>query len=57
MKKLTAMILALAMVFSLAACSSTGDGEMDNKGGSGSDGTPDNSSSQGGGEKQDAIVL
>lgn len=57
MKKLTALLLALAMVFSLAACSSTGDGEMDNKGGSGSTGNPDSSSSQGGGEKQDDIVL
>ena len=63
MKKLTALFLALAMVLSLAACSNTGDGEMDNKGGSGSGG---NSSSQGsggqnndsqGGEKQDDIVL
>lgn len=57
MKKLTALLLALAMVFSLAACSNTGSGEMDNKGGSGSTGNPDNSSSQGGGEKQDDIVL
>lgn len=38
MKKLTALFLALAMVLSLAACSNTGSGEMDNKGGSGTSG-------------------
>ena len=61
MKKLTAFLLALAMVLSLAACSSTGDGEMDNKGGSGNSSTQQNDGKQNDGKqddgKQDDIVL
>ena len=54
MKRFTALLLALMMVFSLAACSNTGDKASDNPGGAtqgGGDGQ------QGGDGKQDDIVL
>ena len=53
MKKLIAMLLALMMVISLAACSNTGDKTSDNPG----SGTQGGDVQQGGDQKQDDIVL
>ena len=55
MKKLTAMLLALMMVISLAACSSEDPGNSSNPGNDPSVNNPDDG--QGATGKQDDIVL